>query len=327
MRKTVLLFLIVSVAVAFAFTFAACVSPPPPPPPPPAEENPNAGPEITLKIPELFSPDPDIVDDKMTIGITVNHPVPIKDWTITITPIRRQASQRTEGDAAGAAQQQQRQRPEGQAAGEEQGQRRRSGPFFEQSGTGTPAHDWQWNGRSASGEMVQSATNYRFVLSVNDVYENNSVAEGEISVDIIVRREGEQLRMVVPSIVFPPDSSDFRLLGQDDARANARVLMMIARALNRFADYRITVEGHANPTTPPNTAQRTTEEAGARGIIGLRPLSESRAGAVVDYLVTTNGIARARLSAVGMGGSRTVADYADDEENWKNRRVEFILHK
>jgi outer membrane protein OmpA-like peptidoglycan-associated protein len=48
---------------------------------------------------------------------------------------------------------------------------------------------------------------------------------------------------------------------------------------------------------------------------------------VVDSLVANNGIVRTRLTAVGMGGTRTVADYDDEEDNWKNRRVEFILQR
>jgi outer membrane protein OmpA-like peptidoglycan-associated protein len=175
--------------------------------------------------------------------------------------------------------------------------------------------------------MVQSATDYLFRLTVNDVYNNSTTYEGIISVDVLVRREGDILRMIVPSIVFPPNSADFKLLGPEEIRDNNRIMSLIARALNKFEDYKITVEGHANPTTAPGTAARTTEETGGKGVIGLKPLSEDRAKAVVDYLVANNNINRGRLSAVGEGGTRTVATYNDDEENWKNRRVEFILRK
>jgi outer membrane protein OmpA-like peptidoglycan-associated protein len=39
------------------------------------------------------------------------------------------------------------------------------------------------------------------------------------------------------------------------------------------------------------------------------------------------GVARSRLSSVGMGGTRTVVDPGDRDNTWKNRRVEFILIK
>jgi outer membrane protein OmpA-like peptidoglycan-associated protein len=174
--------------------------------------------------------------------------------------------------------------------------------------------------------MVQSATDYRFTITVTDVFGNTTTEEGIISVDVLVKREGDNYRIVVPSIIFPPNAANFSLLNDDDRRSNERILRLIARALNRFPDYKITVEGHSNPTTPAGTPERERDEAGTPGEIGLRPLSEQRAQAVVNDLVTRE-IDQSRLTAVGMGGSRTVADWNDDDENWKNRRVEFLLHR
>ena len=304
------------IALVFAVSIIAACKTPAPPSEPAAPQNPNVGPRIEVRIPELFSPDPDIANDMLSVLITINHPVPIKDWNIEIQPNRRQGGQ---------SNQRQGEQPSQRQGG--QSERRQAGPFFEQSGTGTPPKAWKWNGRGSSGEMVQSATDYQFALTVNDIFDNASTYEGIIAVDIIVRREGDVLRIIVPSIVFPPDSSDFSLLTPEETRANARILGLIARALNKFEDYKITVEGHANPTTPADTAERNTEETGTRTVIGLKPLSEDRAKAVVDYLANNNGINRERLSAAGVGGTRTVVDYDDEDENWKNRRVEFILQK
>ena len=295
---------------------AACAGAPPPLPPPPPEYNPNSSPELTVVIPELFSPDPDIIEDTITITIGVSHPVPIRDWQIEINRrIAGQAAPRQEPEQQG------RQRQGGQRGA---GQRSRS--FFENSGTGNPPAEWKWNGKRTTGEMVQSATDYHFVLTVSDFYDNNTRYEGIISTDVLVVRDGDLLRIVVPSIVFPPNASDFALLNEEDRRSNNRVLSLIARALNRFDDYRVMVEGHANPTTPPGR-QRDIEETGSATVIGLRPLSEARAKAVVDHLVNNNGINSERLSSTGMGGTRTVAAYNDADENWKNRRVEFILQR
>jgi outer membrane protein OmpA-like peptidoglycan-associated protein len=314
MKKILFPTLAVLLAVFFV---SACKSAPPP-------ENPNVSPELTVSIPELFSPDPDAADYKFPITIAVKHPVPIKDWQIQVQPARRanQAAAGTRQPAATEGGQRQQ-----AADGTQTGERRRRAPFLEQTGTGTPPKTWSFDGKGTSGEMVQSATDYQFALSVNDIFDNTATYEGIISVDVLVRREGDILRIIVPSIVFPPNSANFALLSPEDARANQRVLRLIANALNKFDGYQIAVEGHANPTTAPGTAERTTEETGNRTVIGLRPLSEDRAKAVVDYLVTNNNIARARLSATGMGGTRTVAEWDDDDENWKNRRVEFILKK
>ncbi|MCL1837275.1 MAG: OmpA family protein [Treponema sp.] len=302
MKKIVVLIFAVSIAVI------ACKTPP---------ENPNSAPVIDVAIPELFSPDPDVPNDKMSVAITISHPVPIKDWTIEVQPVRRQAgqaAQRQGGQAAQRPEGEQRERPEGE-------QRRRRAAFFEQSGKKDPPKTWQWDGKGTSGEMVQSATDYTFSLSVNDIFDNSGTYEGIISVDVLVRREGDVLRIIVPSIVFPPNSADFRLLDEEDMRSNRRVLGLIARALTRFDDYAITVEGHANPTTPPGTPERAAEE------ISDKPLSEQRADAVVAYLAENGHVQRQRLTVAGMGSARPVADYDDDDENWKNRRVEFILRK
>jgi outer membrane protein OmpA-like peptidoglycan-associated protein len=48
---------------------------------------------------------------------------------------------------------------------------------------------------------------------------------------------------------------------------------------------------------------------------------------VANALTTDNGIDASRMNVVGMGGTKTVAAYNDTDENWKNRRVEFLLHR
>jgi flagellar motor protein MotB len=312
------LFPILAVLLAVFFV-TACTTPP---------VNPNVAPELTVTIPELFSPDPDIPNDKLSITIAVKHPAPIKDWQIQVQPARRA----NQAGATGGARQPAAERPqvaEGQSPqGEGQtGERRRRAPFLEQKGEKDPPKTWLWDGKGTSGEMVQSATDYQFTLTVNDIFDNAGTFEGIISVDVLVRREGDNLRMIVPSIVFPPNSANFALLSDEDMRPNRRVLRLISNALNKFADYQITVEGHANPTTPPGTPARATEENGTRTVIGLVPLSNDRAKAVVDYLVANHEVNQTRLSTIGIGGERTVSDWDDDEENWKNRRVEFILKK
>ena len=288
MKKFLLLFVVAAIA------FAACAGP---------QVNPNVGPELTVIIPEdEFGPNPDNPSVSMAVSIQVKHPVDIKDWSITIQPARIGQGQRPADAPA---------RPEGAEP------RQPRGPFFEQKGTGRPPAQWNWNGRSTRGdgsELVQSATDYRFILIVNDIFDNTSNFEGIITTDVIVREEGGRLRIVVPSIIFPADSADLTRVAEDDRRANERVLRLIARSLNRYEDYRITIEGHANPTTPADAAR-------------LRTLSEQRATSVRNYLVSTHNITATRFRVLGLGTTRTVADHLDDEENWKNRRVEFLLER
>jgi len=307
-----------AMVVAAVLVMAACAT------------NPFTKPEITVTMAgEVFSLDPDDPDAAQPVAnITIVHPVRIKDWVIQVQPARS-------GGQSGGGQGGQRERPAGQegggqAAGGEGQQRPSRGPFFEQTGKGTPPKQWKWNGKStraprregAPVEVIQSATDYQMTLTVNDIFDNTAAYEGTISTDILVRREGDNYRIIVPSIIFPPNASNFTLLSEQEQRANARILRLVGNALNKFPAYKVLVEGHSNPTTPPNTTARTTEETNE-----LKPLSEARAKAVVDYLVENQKIVRTRLTFVGIGGGRTVADYDDPEENAQNRRVEFILQK
>ena len=298
MKKNVVL------VFAVLFILAACQS---------TQENPGKGPTLTVVIPELFSPDPD-AHDKMAISITVEHPVAIKDWHIQIQPNRGRSQQRQNAEPAPA-----------QDTQTERRETRRI--FYEHNGRGHVPEKWEWNGKGNNGEMVQSAMEYRFTLSVNDIFDNSTTYEGIINTDVLVRREGNTLRIVVPSIIFQGNSDNFINVYQDEiteeiVRSNRRILTLIARALNRFDGYKITVEGHTNPGAALGTAARNTENT------RNQPISLARANAVINYLVSNHNIDRTRLTASGMSATRTVTEaFNNEDENWKNRRVEFILQR
>jgi outer membrane protein OmpA-like peptidoglycan-associated protein len=87
-------------------------------------------------------------------------------------------------------------------------------------------------------------------------------------------------------------------------------LDQVAEALKaQGADKRMVVEGH-------------TDSQGSDKI--NQPLSLNRATAVRDYLVS-RGVASDRISAIGMGSSKPVADNLTPENRANNRRVEIII--
>jgi outer membrane protein OmpA-like peptidoglycan-associated protein/flagellar hook assembly protein FlgD len=256
-----------------------------------------SGPALTFtSTPQYFSPDNDGVDDELFIALTAEDVSPIAKWTLSVN--------------------------------ETQGTKQL---FWQISGRGSPSGRITWDGRSnqrrLSGELVQSATDYSYTYTAEDALGNASTITGTITTDVLVMREGDVLKIQVPSITFRADHADFEGLPPERAATNTWVLSRIAQILGRFKDYKITVEGHANPVTPAGTKQREQEETeGYYGSPASQPLSLARAQAVIDLLVQ-NGISRSRMTAVGRGGTQTVADWQDEGNRWKNRRVEFILNK
>ena len=143
-----------------------------------------------------------------------------------------------------------------------------------------------------------------------------SLVKGYIPVDVLIIRDGDKLKIAVPSIIFRENEADFIGLAPDIIEKNTQVLRRIAEILNKFKDYKIQVEGHANNVTGTQKEEETE----------LIPLSQKRANAVKDFLVE-NGVEASRLSTIGMGGTKPIAIRSDRENWWKNRRVEFILIK
>jgi len=243
------------------------------------------GPTLTFaSAPEYFSPDNDGDEDELNITLSATDVSPIASWVLEIREPE----------------------PPYQL-------------FRSYSGTGAPGGRIVWDGKSDKGELVQSATDYPYAYTASDVLGNSSKLEGKIGVDVLVIRDGDRLKIQIPSIVFRANFADFAGLDKDVVDNNNRILRRIAQILNKFRDYKVLVEGHAN-TTQPAGAARDREET------ELKRISEARAKAVVDILVR-NGVARNRLTSAGVGGSSPIVSFEDRNNWWKNRRVEFILIK
>jgi outer membrane protein OmpA-like peptidoglycan-associated protein/flagellar hook assembly protein FlgD len=255
------------------------------------------GPKVSLSTtPKYFSPDNDGVDDELKLSLAVADSSVVDSWRFEIIEV---------AVVEGAGKRQER-------------------AFFTWSGRGKPAERLVWDGRSQKGELVEAATDYPYRLTIVDALGNKTVAEGSISVDVLVIRDGDRLKIKVPSIVFRPNFADFNELPQETLDRNAEVLKRIALILNRFKDYKIRVEGHANSIAKMTSASQAVidkEEA-----TELLPLSTKRADLVMQKLIEY-GVDPKRLSTRGLGSSEPVVAFTDGENRWKNRRVEFILIK
>lgn len=234
--------------------------------------------------PVPFSPDGDGVDDEITISLQTEDPSGIESWIIDILDPMEHL-------------------------------------FARFSGMGSPAQSLVWNGRSAEGELVQSADDYPLIASVRDTLGNNAEAKKEVPVDVLVFRDGDRLKIVIASITFPPYSADFTKISADQSEENEWILKRLAEILKKFARYKITIEGHAVMVYWYDPARGEEEHRDV-----LLPLSKARAEAVKRAL-TGLGIEQIRMSTVGLGGSQPIVPFSDLENRWKNRRVEFILEK
>jgi outer membrane protein OmpA-like peptidoglycan-associated protein len=146
------------------------------------------------------------------------------------------------------------------------------------------------------------------------------IEKGKITVDHV-----ETIRTLPPNEIIKRimiSSIEFILFGPDIGRHNVGidhdaqglnelVLSSIAKMLNENPDFRVRIEGHANPiTTDPKEADI------------LMTLSAQRANAVAAQL-KARGVKEEQMVVIAFGGTRTVTH---DHDIWnRNRRVELIV--
>ena len=253
-------------------------------------------PSLSLKIsPQYFSPDGDGEFDEMTIELGASSKAGIKSWSFVVN------------------------NPESVR------------PFWTVSGKSDFPDKIVWNGKNTKGELVQSATDYPFVYTVTDNNGVTNTTKGFVQIDVLVIKDGNKLKMQVPSIIFRGDAADFmsdaeviampdwnkvsRGLDQRTIENNIRILSRIVEILTKFQDYKVTIEGNAS-----NLSGTKKEEE------EVVQLSGERARFVMNSLIQ-EGISPTRLSYVGNGSKYMLVSPSDKENRWKNRRVEFILRK
>jgi len=116
----------------------------------------------------------------------------------------------------------------------------------------------------------------------------------------------------VEFILFGPDIGKYNIgIDRDAQGLNELVLNNIAKVLKDNPDFRVRIEGHANPvTTDPHEADE------------LMTLSTLRANVVAEQL-KAKGVNEEQMVVIAFGGTRTVTS---DHDIWnRNRRVELIV--
>ena len=179
---------------------------------------------------------------------------------------------------------------------------------------------FSWDGRSGAGELVQSAAEYPVAVTVTDRAGNSTVLKGRIDTDILIQRFGSRMKIIIPSIVFEGFATDFTQGDPEQVKKNLEILDRLAEIFRTYPGYQLVVEGFAvNVYTDPARMARENREA-------LLPLSQKRADSIRRALIE-RGFPAEKIKAVGRGNADPVVPYTDKDNQWKNRRVEFILQK
>lgn len=130
-----------------------------------------------------------------------------------------------------------------------------------------------------------------------------------------------EIRIELAGLHFPPDRAI--LYGPENERSeqNRIIIEDAFRKLQQYPGYSIDVEGHTSFVYWDDPVKGPVEQEEV-----LIPLSNARAHAVLEALAEL-GIARTRMTAIGKGGSEPKVPFSKKAEQWKNRRVELVLHK
>lgn len=165
------------------------------------------------------------------------------------------------------------------------------------SGSGTPPQTVTWDGICDDGTLLLANELYRYQLELT--YADNSLAVSPKRYFGVNKKTIVSLNL--SSGAFKTDSDE--LTG--DAKA---ILKDAAQKIRQYPNELITIDGHSD-----NIGDATYN----------MELSERRANAALEYLVTAENLSRKRLVARGFGETRPVASNATEEGRDINRRIEI----
>ena len=180
-------------------------------------------------------------------------------------------------------------------------------------GRGTPPESLQWEGLGPTGEPLP-AGRYQGTLEFTDLYGNEAVSP-PVSVSILAPEKptsykltetSEGLKVTLSSLVlFDVDKYDLKPMAR-------QALNQVSELLTAYPKNKLRVSGH-------------TDSQGADSY--NQTLSQNRARAVADYLTGPSNHLKSRLSVVGYGEKKPVADNATSDGRQQNRRVEIDILK
>jgi outer membrane protein OmpA-like peptidoglycan-associated protein len=173
--------------------------------------------------------------------------------------------------------------------------------------------------KAVGGTVVYQTDIYiclKIVKEASQVWVAVETANSGTVYDLTVLEVGEMAQEVTAGDMLAALNKDGRIAlsilfdtGKATIKPESRKIVgEIAALLKGNPGLRVSIEGHTDNTGTPQ---------------GNKTLSEARAKAVVEAVVAL-GIEAPRLSALGWGQDKPVADNATEEGRAKNRRVEIV---
>ncbi len=169
------------------------------------------------------------------------------------------------------------------------------------------------------GRVVEQNNSYSFICAKvtkgkNEVWIKITASQPDYEI-VIVEKEAMVQSIQAKDILDALNTNGFIALDIlfDTGKATVKpesqdIINEIFNSLNSNTSLKVSIEGH-------------TDNVG--NAVSNKKLSEARAKAVMDILIT-KGIKKERLSSVGWGQEKPVADNRTEEGRTKNRRVEIV---
>lgn len=177
------------------------------------------------------------------------------------------------------------------------------------SGKGNPPARYSWDGKNEAGDLVPQG-NYSFNLEVTDTEDSAGKSRPrETYAKWVPKRVPYQYTFGVSGDLLFDSGKDILLQKGYDA------IQKTAAAIQRkYPDSLIIIAGHTDDQKLGKGAKFADNQK----------LSLARAQAVMDYLVK-NGVNGQKLSVIGYGDTKPIADNKTPEGRAKNRRVELVV--
>ena len=184
------------------------------------------------------------------------------------------------------------------------------------AGEGDPSRLITWNGEVS--DVGEESGVYYIDFTVIDKGGNETVIRRPVVLDILLIERDGKYYLMVPNIIFGAYQFELDSYGEEQYQKNLESIDRVIDIYKRYPTYNLVLEGHAlNIYDPQTQAAENLEEEKI-----LEPLTVNRAGEVQDALIE-RGFDFEKVIVHTFGGK--IFSISDENENWKNRRVEFVM--